>query len=1105
MYRIFEICYTRNTPMKLRLILLSAAIIATLPLPSRTQSPMYSIDPYRDEPFVFERYDTTTTMKADGTGDVVQHVIVRVQSDGVARQFSVLNLSYASANSTATMEFVRVHKPDGSTINTPVNEAMEMPAEVTREAPMYSDLKEKHLPVRSLASGDRLEYQFHTVLTKAQAPGQFWGAEHFLVQGGVVLEQSLTLAVPEKTYVQVWSPNHKTTPVRRDGMQVWTWTSSQIKASARDENGKMTAAEVKDPDEDADGRKLPSVAWTTFRSWAEVGDWYRSLAEQRLQPTASVRAKADELTKNAKTPQEQAEALYRFVATQIRYISLSFGVGRFQPHTPDEVLDHGYGDCKDKDTLLESLLRSKGMTTAPVLIGAGIAPVTEVPSPSVFNHAITTVELPDAAGKPEQVWLDSTAEVAPFRVLMPIIRDQQALVIPDKAPASLERTPANPPYTYHEEFVAVGTLDSDGLMKSHMVLTARSDSELDLRIMMQRLSPAQWDDAMQYLSGAMGFGGKVSGTDMRQADASAPVKITYDYSREKYAGWENKQSLPLFPVVELTLVSEEKAPEHDIDLGAPRTVEAHSTITLPAGYRAELPDAVHVSREFATYDKTYRLVDGKVIADRKLVVKVHKLPRDRWKDYLAFQKATLVNDGEPYLRLIPPDHLTINNEGAKSASTAPAKDAMPSADPSNPSDARQQLAEIAAMLQRRDIGGARSRLEALRKSSPDAPYVLGMLGLVKASDGDLDAAARDIEAEMKAHPDDDPSMVLGLAQEYSNKQRYSDAEALLGKYGGSNARVQQMRVFIYNKQGDYTHALGVLRDLQARQPEDRAVASQVASTLYELHRNEEAAMAAKKAMDGSDDPDVINNNVYVLSETKIDLPFAETQSRRSVELLEKMTASQVLEEANTKAFAASANLTASWDTLGYILLLEGKPKEAAPYLRAAWFSQENIIVGNHLAQTFEALDRNADALWMYRLSRQTEHAGDAKQDYAEVAAAIARLEKNGVKAASGESFPTSMQDFRSYHVKNSAGAEGGGTVRLQLNADGVAAAMLVSGDAKLRPLLDETKSLRLPGAEPAGSPARILRDAVVYCGKKSATCDFVLMLNSGIAVEGAAE
>ena len=149
-------------------------------------------------------------------------------------------------------------------------------------------------------------------------------------------------------------------PVTRDGMQVRTWTSSQTRASARDENGKMTVAEVKDPDEDADGRKLPSVAWTTFHSWAEVGDWYRGLAEQRLQPTASVRAKADELTKNTKTPQEQAEALYRFVATQVRYISLSFGVGRFQPHTPDEVLDHGYGDCKDKTLCWRACCARKG-------------------------------------------------------------------------------------------------------------------------------------------------------------------------------------------------------------------------------------------------------------------------------------------------------------------------------------------------------------------------------------------------------------------------------------------------------------------------------------------------------------------------------------------------------------------------------------------------------------------------------------------------------------------------------------------------------------------------------------------------------------------------
>ena len=1080
------------------------AAAALLALPVRGQAP--AADPYRDEPFVFERYDTTVTMKADGTGDTVQHVILRVQSEGVARQFSVLNLAYASANSTGTMDFVRVHKPDGTTVNTPVDDAMEMPAEVSREAPMYSDVKEKHLPVRSVAAGDRLEYQFHTAITKALAPGQFWGAEHFIVQGGVVLNQTLTLQVPVQTYVQVWSPNHTVTPVTRDGLKTWTWTSSQTKASARDENGRMTAADVKDVDEDSDGRKLPSVAWTTFHSWAEVGDWYRSLAEQRLQPTATVRAKADELTKSAKTPQEQAEALYRFVATQIRYISISFGVGRFQPHTPDEVLDHGYGDCKDKDTLLESLLRAKGLTTAPVLIGAGIAPVPDVPSPAVFNHAITTVELPGADGQTQRIWLDSTAEVAPFRVLMPVIRDQQALVIPDKAPASLQKTPADPPYAYHENMVADGILDKDGLLKAHIVWTLRSDNELDLRSMMQRLSPAQWDDAMQYLSNSIGFGGKVSGTDMRQSDPSAPVKIAYDYKREKYAGWENNQSLPLFPTAEITIIDKEKQPEHDIDLGVPRTVEAHSTVTLPPGYRAELPDAVHVERGFTTYDKTYRLVDGKVFADRKLVVKVHKLPRDRWKDYVAFQTATLLGDGEPYLRLIPPDHMTIKVEDNKSASTEKPAESKESATAVDPGEGvRQQLVEISTMLQHRNLAGARLRLIALRKSSPDAPYVEGMLGLVKATDGDFDGGLADIKAEMKAHPDDDAWIVLSMAGLYSNKQRYADADALLSQYQGRDARVQGVRASLLNKQGDHAQALVLLQEMQTRKPDDRGIATEVANTFYSMHRNEEAAAAAKKAMDGSDDPDVINNNVYVLSETKLDLPFAEAQSRRSVDLLEKATAARAIEEVNTKAFAESANLTASWDTLGYILLLENKPKEAEPYLRAAWFDQANVIVGNHLGQAFEAEDRKAEALWIYRLALSAEHAADAKEDDAQVKEAVARLEKAGVKPSTGEGHPETMQAMRSFHVKNLSDAEGGGTVRVQLKPEGIADATLVSGDPRLKPLLEDAKTLKLAGAEPPNSQARVLRDAVVYCGKKSTTCDFVFLTASGIANEGAAQ
>src|SRR5581483_8326649 len=139
---------------------------------------------------------------------------------------------------------------------------------------------------------------------------------------------------------------------------------------------------------------IPSVAWTTFHSWAEVGNWYRSLALSQSKPNDELRARADDITRDAKTPEDQVRALYNFVSTQNRYVGIDFGIGRYQPHAAAEVLANQYGDCKDKDTLLEALLQAKGFSTAPALIGAGIAPVADIPTPAVFNHAITTVNLP---------------------------------------------------------------------------------------------------------------------------------------------------------------------------------------------------------------------------------------------------------------------------------------------------------------------------------------------------------------------------------------------------------------------------------------------------------------------------------------------------------------------------------------------------------------------------------------------------------------------------------------------------------------------------------------------------------------------------------------
>jgi uncharacterized protein HemY len=1062
----------------------------TSPVQDKTHAQKNSLatDPYRDEPFVFETYDTTTRMKADGTGDVVQHVILRVQTDGVARQFSVLNLSYASANSTGTMDFVRVHKPDGRTVNTPVDEAMEMPAEVSREAPMYSDVKEKHLPVRGLGTGDRLEYQFHTTLTKAQAPGQFWGAEHFQVQAGVVLNETYTLQVPETTYVQVWSPNHPASPVVKDGMKTWTWTSSQTKPSARDENGRMTAADVKDPDEDADGRKLPSVAWTTFHSWAEVGDWYRSLAKERLQPTATVRAKADALTKDAKTPQEQAETLYRFVATQIRYISISFGVGRFQPHTPDEVLDHGYGDCKDKDTLLEAMLRAKGLTTAPVLIGAGIAPVADVPSPAVFNHVITTVELPGAGGKPERTWLDSTAEVAPFRVLLPLIRDQNALLIPDKAPAALEKTPADPPFPYAEDFAAVATLDKNGLLKGHMQMSVRSDTEYGLRVMLQRIAPAQWDQSMQYLSGAMGFGGKVANADFHQADPSGPVHLSYDYTREDFADWKENRIIPLFPYLEVVVIDKDKAPDHDINLGWPRTLHASTSITLPTGEGVQLPDAVHVKRPYATFDKTYQVANGTVTATRTTVVLQHKVPKDQWKDYLAFTKAIGMDDGEPWIILFDP------SPPRTSAATTAVVGGFPYA------TAQAAMTEVSSLEKLHDWTGARKILDEAVRKYPDAPYVHSMLGYIELHNNNVDAAITLYKEELQKHPEDRTAIVTDLAGAYNRKQRYAEAAALLQQYRSrTDGNVLSMLVYDQTMLKDDDAALTTAREAIALHPQNYAMRTQVARILQRLHRDDEAEAAAKSAIDGTTDPGILNNNAYFLAEMKRDLPFAEEQSRKSVAMEEKATAEVAIAEANAKAFASSSQLVSAWDTLGYIIFLQGKPKEAEPYLAAAWFHAPDITKGYHLGMVYEATGQPAKALDVYRRALVRSHDSSlTSPEYEQAEKNRARLEKT----APPQKAPVNLSVLAIDNVKRPAEVSGYGVLRVQLGADGIHAVMLVKGDKSLEAVLEQVKALPMKEAVPAGSPALVLRDANLNCDKGSAECQIVLLPGSGLAAEG---
>ncbi len=120
-------------------------------------------------------------------------------------------------------------------------------------------------------------------------------------------------------------------------------------------------------------------------------------------PPPEVRAKAAELTKGLDNDLDKVQALYDYVAKNFRYVSLSLGVGRYQPHAAGDVLHNQYGDCKDKHTLLASLLEAEGLHASSVLINSSRKLDPDVPSPSQFDHVITL--LPMAAPTKKSGWI----------------------------------------------------------------------------------------------------------------------------------------------------------------------------------------------------------------------------------------------------------------------------------------------------------------------------------------------------------------------------------------------------------------------------------------------------------------------------------------------------------------------------------------------------------------------------------------------------------------------------------------------------------------------------------------------------------------------------
>jgi tetratricopeptide (TPR) repeat protein len=927
------------------------------PPPALTKSTTYA-----EESIVIEQADSVYTFATDGTGLQDRTIVARVQSDAAVRSIGVVSVAYAANSQHVEFLYARVRHSDGTVVETPPTDAIEMPEPATREAPLYSDLKDKQLPIRSLHVGDTLEWKARITTTKSQAPGQFWGQESF-TDAAVVLSETLELRVPVGVSVNVWSPATKPAESTSDGQHVYRWSSSHLKPTAGKEVDAATEAKKKvvwtaDQELDTEQGKLPSVAWTTFKSWDEVGAWYRSLEADRATPSPEIKAKVAELIAGKSTDEDKARALYSYVATQIRYIGVDFGIGRYQPHTAAEILTNQYGDCKDKHTLLAAMLSAVGIQSDAVLVGAGVRFNSAVPSPAAFNHVITHLTL---AG--QTVWLDTTVEIAPWRMLVPIVRDKQALVVPTTAAAHLDRTPADPPFASFQTMDAVGTLDKDGVSHSRLTLVVRGDVELTLRAAFHLTAPAQYNDLVQQIVHNIGYAGTTSNPEItRPDDTTQPFKFSFDYEREKAGDWENYKIIPQVAPVSLPRFGDTDPLVRILDLGYPRVEISKSAMKLPDGWGTILPGAVHYKCPYATYDETYRFEKGTVYAERRIEVLKQKVPPADLAIYKKWANdADLGN--ELYIQLTRTS-ASVPEPSASALSQPGASTPTPTAGPPIVSPGSEEVATLLQkaieLYQQQDYDGVAKLLDQIKAINPQQPYLWFTYGEMAVMHGQFFEAIDDLKKEIKLHPESLAAYRL-LTELQKSRGLKKDAINTLRAWttaDPSDPSPTEKLMDMLLVDGDVASAMAAGESALAHLSEDarKGEAFQLALGRAQLEAGskDKGTATLQAVLKSSQTPEILSAASNALADASIDLPEAERTDRATLDKLTEDSNSLTLDGDPTKFKEQSHLIAAAWDSLGWTLFREGKSAEAESYLRASWIAEVNPETSKHLSEVASA-------------------------------------------------------------------------------------------------------------------------------------------------------
>jgi transglutaminase-like putative cysteine protease/tetratricopeptide (TPR) repeat protein len=1038
-------------------LLLAALVVAPRAAVAQSTASPPAASPAANADVVVERLAMTWTFDADGTRHVDTTFRIHVQSAAGVRRVGTVIVPYVNDHGRLTWEYVRVIKPDGRVVETSVDRAINLPAEMTTAAPEYSDIYESYVNVEGLEVGDELDYAVREDASSL-IPGQFW-MNFSPSWTDVVRDAELVVSVPAATPVIVKTLGEPPAKTTADGRVRYAWHFQNDHPLGPDEAAAAT-------------RRLrehgPAVQVTSFRSWGEVGDAILDLWRDRAAVTPAIRAKALALTAGAATDEARIDAIYRYVAADVRYVSVSFGIGRIQPHTADEVLAKGFGDCKDKHELLVALLDAIGVEVRPALLSTVTPPLADVPSPAVFDHVVSVIEAPTRR------WLDTTLEVAPPGFLSEIERGQSVLLLEPAGTSHLVTTPAEPTRPNRWRHTLDGTVDDTGALDATVTDEVSGDLELILRQALRVVPADQWIDLVRHLPAAAASGGDVTNLHITPAeDTSTPLTITYRYTHQPYSEWAKHQYVLPLPAFEWP------------DVTTPRDGETSTPLDLPKGdyvyqARVHVPDdlspqmprtpALWLDEPFASLRVGVTMVDGGALIDKAITVKTSDLPSNEVEAYRAFVASA---KKAPYYVDVPEWRWMMGSNVSLAWETGQ----IPAAREAN--ERGMGLGYV-----QHDWAAARTAFDEATRADPDNPMAWALLGQAEMAMGDTTDGLAAMRHEVDVAPS--PSAYTMLAMQLSRAKGpaasldvWREAHRVYPENREIGGRLGETLLFA----GRCEDAMPVLDAEAARQSHSSRIFWDLGLCDESLGRHDAATAAFDTAVTLEPRPMLWNNVAWELAVGHHDLDKASAYVERAVAETERLLAQPDAKPQATIPLVRG--LSEYWDTRGWIHFQQGDFDAAWGDVLPAWDLSRTGVVADHLGQIAAARGDLASARHYYALAlAATPPAPDVAAHFAAIEPSTEARERATTEAR------TTFEPHINVPAPPTTPA-GAATFLLVVNAAGnIQRATLVRGNQPLAAIADALQGLHVQAPAPDDGDLDMPRVGTVQC--ESSGCSLTL-------------